>query len=422
MRITVPLDRPIRVGVLGVWRGGTFAEAASESVGMQLVAVCDKWEARLNEVGQKHGVATYTDFDRFLEHDMDAVVLANYFHQHAPFAIRALRAGKHVMSETAACTTMAEGVALCRAVEETGLTYMFGENYPFTVFNQEMQRLYRAGEIGRVVYAEGEYNHPMSPAEISGLSPGFDHWRNWLPSTYYCTHAMAPLMTITGTMPVTVNGLSIAAPELNADTAHVADAGSVILCRMDNGAVFRLFGLFVPGHSCWYRLHGTRGAMEMTRGPGYFGPGQVRVWHEEWNREVGQPLERTYAPEWPNHADEAQAAGHGGGDFWTNLRFAEAIRTGEPPFLDVYRGVAMSCVGILGWRSAQADGAPQAVPDFRVEASRAAFENDHWSPWPDGTGDGTAPPSILGRHEPNPAGAAAARRIWTATGYQGPDA
>src|SRR6266545_2819415 len=123
----------LRVGVVGVWRGGTFADAATEAVGMRLVAVCDRWESRLREVGEKHGVATYTDFDEFLGHDMDAVVLANYFHQHAPFAIKALRAGKHVMSETAACTTLAEGVALCRAVEESGRTYMFAENYPFTV-------------------------------------------------------------------------------------------------------------------------------------------------------------------------------------------------------------------------------------------------------------------------------------------------
>jgi predicted dehydrogenase len=38
-------------------------------------------------------VAVYTDYDRFLEHDMDAVVLANYFHQHAPFAIGRWSAG-----------------------------------------------------------------------------------------------------------------------------------------------------------------------------------------------------------------------------------------------------------------------------------------------------------------------------------------
>ena len=93
---------------------------------------------------------------------MDAVVLANYFHEHAPFAIKALKAGKHVMSECAACSTLAEGVELCRTVEQTGKLYMLAENYPFTAFNLELARLYKQGEIGRVLYAEGEYIHPGS--------------------------------------------------------------------------------------------------------------------------------------------------------------------------------------------------------------------------------------------------------------------
>jgi predicted dehydrogenase len=161
----------IRVGVIGVGRGQSFARGA-DLVGMELVALCDKWEEKLTEVGQRFGVTTYTDYDRFLEHEMDAVILANYFTDHAPFAIKALRAGKHVMSETAANKTLAEGVALCRAVEESGQIYMFAENYPFTAFNQEMARLYRTGEIGRVLYAEGEYNHPMAPEDILKIRRG----------------------------------------------------------------------------------------------------------------------------------------------------------------------------------------------------------------------------------------------------------
>jgi len=411
-------EKKIRVGVIGVGRGLSFAEGATDIVGMELVALCDTWEERLAEVGKHYGVATYTDYDKFLEHDMDAVVLANYFNEHAPFAIKALAAGKHVMSETASNTSLAEGVALCRAVERSGKTYMLAENYPYTKFNMEMRRLYRSGEIGQVTYAEGEYNHPMGPRDRLGISPGLTHWRNWLPSTYYCTHALAPLVYITDTMPVKVNGLSIANREVDEEDVRRGDPGSVILCRMDNGAVFRIFGLLLPGHSNWYRLHGVHGAMETVRSAGYFGTGQVRVWHEEWNRAEDQPLERCYYPDWPEHADLANRAGHGGGDFWTNFEFANAIRAGAQPYLDVYRGVAMSSVGILAWKSALQDGAPFAVPDFKDEATRAQYENDHWSPWPQHAGPGQPPPSILGTPDPTPEGLALAREIWAASGYK----
>lgn len=409
----------IRVGVIGVGRGSSFASGATDLVGMKLVALCDTWKEKLREAGKRYGVKTYTDYDKFLEHDMDAVILANYFHEHAPFAIKALSAGKHVMSETSCNATLAEGVALCRAVEKSGKIYILAENYPFTKFHMEMRRLYRAGEIGRVTYAEGEYMHPMGPADIIPLSPGLNHWRNWLPSTYYCTHALAPLMMITDTMPLSVNGLSIAAPEVTNPLPRRNDPGSVILCRMDNGAVFRIFGLWLPGHSCWSRVHGIHGAMETTRGPGYFGPGQVRVWHDEWNCPAGTPRERTYAPDWPEHADLANRAGHGGGDFWTNFEFANAIRSGKQPYLNVYRGVAMSSVGILAWKSALNKGAPFAVPDFSKESNRREVEHDHWSPFPSHAAPGQPPPSIRGLIKPKKEAIAAARKVWAKQGYRG---
>ena len=412
-------QKAIRVGVVGVGRGQSFAAGATELVGMKLVALCDTWEEKLKEAGQRHGVATYTDYDKFLEHDMDAVILANYFNEHAPFAIKALAAGKHVMSETSCNSTLAEGVALCRAVEKSGKTYMLAENYPYTKFHLEMQRLYKTGEIGEVTYAEGEYNHPMAPQDRIRISPGVNHWRNWLPSTYYCTHALGPLMMITDSMPLMVNGLSIPCREVDAETPRVGDPGSVILCRMDNGAVFRIFGLMLPGHSNWTRIQGVKGAMETTRGPGYFGPGQIRVWHDEWLRAPGQPAERTYLPDWPEHGDLASKAGHGGGDFWTNFAFANAIRTGQPPYLDVYRGVAMSSVGILAWKSALVDGAPFDVPDFRLEVCRREYADDHWSPFPAQADADSPPPSLLGMVKPAPQALARARKQWKAQGYTG---
>ena len=162
----------IRVGVVGVRRGESFIKGAKDAVGMKLVAICDVWEERLRAAGSTYGVATFTDYDAFLEHDLDAVILANYFHEHAPFAVKALDAGKHVLSETSANGTIAQGVELCRAAERSGCIYMLAENYCYTVFSQELRRLYRTGEIGRVTYAEGEYNHPMAPDARLRLAPG----------------------------------------------------------------------------------------------------------------------------------------------------------------------------------------------------------------------------------------------------------
>ena len=238
---------------------------AAAATGMELVAICDIWEERLMAEGKALNVLTFVDYDEFLGCDMDAVVLANYFHQHAPFAIKALNAGKHVMSETAACHTLGEGVALARAVEQSGKIYMFAENYPYMVFNQEMKRLYQQGRVGEFKYGEGEYVHPDPPEVKLARSCGRDHWRNWIPSTYYCTHSIAPVMYITDTRPVKVNGFVI--PFDFADptqTLHMnrSDTAAVIICRMDNDAVMKSLHGALRGHGNYVRIHGNKGVME----------------------------------------------------------------------------------------------------------------------------------------------------------------
>ena len=406
----------IRVGVVGVGRGMSFARGTGPLVGLELVALCDTWEERLEQAGKQFDVATYTDFDEFLGHDMDAVILANYFHEHAPFAIKALQAGKHVMSETAACFTIAEGVELIRTVERTGKTYMFAENYPYMVFNQEMRRLYQAGEIGTVMYAEGEYIHPDPAEVIMGRACGTYHWRNWIPATYYCTHSLAPIMFITETWPEKVNGFVMVRRDddpVNERTIKFSDASSMIALRMDNGAVVRLVHVYLRGHGVWVRVHGSRGLMENLR---WGERNMLRVVREQYHEERRHPQEVIYRPDFPEFHEQAMQAGHGGGDFFTNYHFAEAIRRDEPPFLDVYRGVTMSIIGPLSYRSALSDSNTIDVPDFRREADRVAYEDDHWRPDPV---KGDPWTSIEGRKQPTPEQLAFSREVWRQRGYDG---
>ena len=411
--------KTIRVGVVGVGRGGSFAKGAGAQVGMELVALCDTWEERLRPLGKELKVSTYTDYDKFLEHDMDAVILANYFHQHAPFGIKALAAGKHVMSETAACFTLAEGAALVEAVEKSGRTYMFAENYAYIVYVQEMRRLFRQGLIGKFQYGEGEYVHPMSPEASNRISPGVDHWRNWMPATYYCTHALSPIMFVTDTMPVKVNGFVMTRDPDDIrvkQTVKRNDAASCIICRMDNGAVAKLLQVGLRGHGIWYRFHGSKGLMENQRSGV---TGMLRVRREPFDKDPGEPVEKIYLPEYPEHGELAAKSGHGGGDFFMNYHFANAIRTGKPPYLDVYRGVAMSVVGIQAYRSALNDSNTFEIPDFRKKSVRDQYRNDDWNPDPSRSKPGYPAPSIRGVVTPSKAALAHARRDWKQVGYNG---
>ena len=157
----------IKVGVFGAYRGMNMISIMARHPDAQLVAICDKYVPfldRCKKIADEAGVkiALHTDFETFFNEDMDAVVLANYANEHAPYAIRLLKSGRHVNSEVLPVDTLAEAVELTEAVEESGKVYTYAENYCYFAATQEMKRLYRKGDIGEFMHGEGEYVHDCS--------------------------------------------------------------------------------------------------------------------------------------------------------------------------------------------------------------------------------------------------------------------
>ena len=116
------MAKKIKIGIFGGARGASLINCCNALKNAEVVAVCDKSDeviAKQKKANAGLNIAYYSDFENFIGHDMDAVVLANYATEHAPFAIRCMKAGKHVYSEVLPCQTMAEAVALVEAVEET---------------------------------------------------------------------------------------------------------------------------------------------------------------------------------------------------------------------------------------------------------------------------------------------------------------
>ncbi len=384
--------KKLKLGIFGVNRGSDNFESIMYN-DVEIVAICDKSEKLLKRASDKLGdVATYTDFDEFIKHGFDAVYLANYFNEHVPYAVKALERNIHVISECIPAGTMAECVELVRAVEKSKAIYMLAENYPYMVFNQEMQKVYQGGTLGKVLFAEGEYNHPVFESDTSFIARYYDgekHWRNYLPVTYYLTHSLGPLMMATHSNPIRVTAMSIYDPksEKAATASHVGDNTAIMTCLNDDDSVYRITGCAHFGaHDNSYRLACKKGQIENIRG----GNNKVMLRYNSWDIPEGKSEVNCYLPEFDKEtSDIAKKAGHDGSDFYMFKDFFDCIRTGRKPYLDVYVAVRMAAVGILGFRSLLERGVPYDIPDFKKEEDRRKYENDRLTPfWGD---DGSAP-------------------------------
>ena len=412
------MEKKIRLGVFGAGRGGYLAQVAHKA-GFELAAVCDLSEnqcirAKRNFEAAGFEPVFYTDYDKFLEHDIDAVILANYATQHAPAAVKALAAGKHVLSECMAMFTMGEALELAEAVEKSGLVYAFAENYPYMVNNLEMARLFRSGEMGKFLYGEAEYVHPANARSSASLMTGPEHWRAWLPVTYYCTHSMGPIMRITGTRPVRVNGFVV--PHDFEDSCNsggkikIDDTMSILMCQMDNGALAKIMPCSkLKDMGERVRICCNRGTMEWNQGSE--GMLRVRRMHFDWPAD--QPEQVYYRPEFPKGFSDAPKYGHGGGDFFTIHYFREAILGRRKPDIDVYQAIDMTAIGILGYKSALEHGTPQEIVDFRDKRAREKFRGDNWNPDPARPCPGKPFSSVLGKIEIPESEMAAFRKLRT---------
>lgn len=390
------MNGKVRVGVFGGHRGFTMIDQLLNHPDAELVAVCDKYEPLLDKVSKaaaEHGmeVAVYKDFEDFIRHDMDAVVLANYAHEHAIYAVKCLNAGKHVMSEVLPGETPAQLVELVEAVERTGLVYTYAENYCYMKAPFEMWKRYRSGDVGEIQYGEGEYIHDCASIWPEITYGEKDHWRNRLFATFYCTHSCGPLLAITGMRPVKVVGYETN-PNLEEKQRRVGvlRSAGIEMITLENGAVLKSIhgGLKMEPGSINYQVYGTKGMMESGR----YNEKEFNIYREgdklcrgDWDK---------YDPENDIGKEIAvKSGGHGGSDFYTTHFFIEKI-LGRPDgdwAIDVYKACDMGLCGLMAWRSVLKGNEPMKVPDFRKKEDRDEFRNDNACCTPSVAGDQLVP-------------------------------
>ena len=111
----------------------------------------------------------FDDTGEFLESDIDAVsiIVPNKFH--APLAIQALEAGKHVFCEKPPALNAAEVQEMIDAAEKAGKVLMFNFNNRARPESQAMMKLIADGTVGTINSAQSQW------IRRTGI-PGFGGW------------------------------------------------------------------------------------------------------------------------------------------------------------------------------------------------------------------------------------------------------
>lgn len=387
------MEKKLKIGILGTWRGKAFAQAVSLIEEAEVTAICDKDADKIEFIRPyiSENTKICKDYDELLDSGIDSVILCNYFYEHTPFAVKALKKGIHVLSETLPAITLKECVELCEAAEASSALYSFAENYPYAKATMEIARVYKSGVLGDVTFAEGEYVHPMSITEDKYYCPTHDHWRYCLPKTYYMTHALAPLMVATDLMPKKVIGKVASGVEYNRKRGHEgSDAAGIMLVEADGGAVFRISGSMHCGvRGNWYRLMCEKG--EIGNIPGTMDKVRLVLNESEIPEGSEQSPEEVYKPSAGEMGKKAMKCGHYGGDFWVTYNFVQDVLANREPYMNVYRAAAIAATGILGWRSALDNSKQIEIPDFRNKEDRNAVRGDDLCPFYIGDKEPTLP-------------------------------
>lgn len=162
----------LNVGVLGCGQIAQSAhfESCTKASNARLYAICDLADDLRERMAVTHAPEkSFSDYDAMLaDPDLDAVIIATADIFHVPMAMRALKAGKHVLCEKPMALDIEEAELLEQAVKDTGLIMQIGHMKRFDEGLQQAKS-FIDDEMGDMValkawYCDSTHRYPMTDA------------------------------------------------------------------------------------------------------------------------------------------------------------------------------------------------------------------------------------------------------------------
>ncbi len=144
--------KKVRVGVIGVGAMGRHHPRIYSGMSeVELVGVADIDERRATEVAAEYNTDAFTDCERLLRTDLDAVSIAVPTSLHKEVALKAADYGVHMLIEKPIAESLESADAIIDTVRRENLKLMVGHIERFNPAILKLKELISAGELGQVL-------------------------------------------------------------------------------------------------------------------------------------------------------------------------------------------------------------------------------------------------------------------------------
>jgi len=362
----------IKVAVVGLGFGAEFIPLYQKHPDAECYAICQRNKENLDKVGEQFGIERrFTKFEDLLSIDeLDAIHIVTPPSEHAGMAVQSLNAGKHTACTVPMGLTKEECLEVVKARRESGKIYMMMETAVYTREFLYAEELVETGKLGKIQFLRGSHQQNMS-------LPGWpDYWYGY-PPMLYATHAVSPLLAISGgeVESVVCQGSGTIRKEYAArynspfaiETALMKLKDSDISCEVTRS----LFDT-IRQYRESFDVYGTKLSFEWEQIAGE-GPVIYSGFEDAKRVEVpdyGHLLPKEIAPytihgvydEEHEHTSFVQGAGHGGSHPHLTHEFVRAIVEGRESAIDAGRAANWTMAGICAHESAMKGGERIGVP------------------------------------------------------------
>ena len=160
----------LHFGILGAAHivPNALIKPAQQLVEVAIDAIAARDQARARAFAITHGIPSVMgSYDEVVRtSDIDAIYIPLPNSLHCEWAIRALRAGKHVLCEKPLAANEREAERMAQVAQETGLVLAEALHYRYHPLASRVYQLLHDGTIGRIAELECHFSVPSLPTNI----------------------------------------------------------------------------------------------------------------------------------------------------------------------------------------------------------------------------------------------------------------